>query len=344
MPARDTSTRNRPSVEEVKRAVGLAIRAPSIHNTQPWRWVFGADGLDLYADRERQLSAIDPDGRGLLVSCGAALYLARLGLARQGWQTEVARFPDPAEKDLLARIAAVEWRPPDERTRVLAAAAERRRTERRPFRADPVPATLLDELRRLVEGHGVYAHVVERPEERLDLAVVMSWADRLEVEDEAYREELARWVRPDAGAAREGIPLSAVPHLAGEQRHTDVPLRDFEVGRAGDQQVQAGVDEQAAWVVVFTPADDAVARLRAGEAFTEFAVQGERMGLASSAATQAVDLPGVRDRLQVLMDWPDHPQMIFRVGWKPDGEPVPPTPRRPVEDVLTIAGPTQPTG
>jgi nitroreductase len=331
-----STTKDRPSVDEVRRAVGLAIRAPSIHNTQPWRWVFGPGGLGLHADRERQLPAIDPDGRGLIVSCGAALYLAGLGLASQGWRTEVTRFPDPASPDLLARLEPVEWSEPEELTRELGAAAKRRRTERRPFRPDPVPLPVLHELRRMVEGEGVYAHLVERPDERLDLAVVMSWADRLEVEDEAYREELARWVRPDSAAARDGIPASAVPHVAaGEPRHTDIPLRDFEVGGPGEQQMAAGVDEQAAWVVVFTPADDSQARLRAGEAFAAFTVHAERMGLGSSAATQAIDLPGVRDRLRVLMDWPDHPQMILRVGWPPPGEPAPLTPRRPVDDVLT---------
>jgi hypothetical protein len=42
------------------------------------------------------------------------------------------------------------------------------------------------------------------------------------------------------------------------------------------------------------------------------------------------------------MDWPDHPQMMLRLGWPPAGEPAPPTPRRPVEDVLTIAEPAPP--
>jgi nitroreductase len=329
-----------PSVAEVERALALAIRAPSIHNSQPWRWVLSERTLDLRADRGRRLPAIDPDGRGLLVSCGAALYLACLGLRVQGWETGVQRFPDPADPDLLARISWTARRPVDEPTRVLALAAGRRHTERRPFRPDPAPATLLDELRRLVDSEGVYAHLVQRADERLDLAVVVSWADRIEAEDDAYRQELARWVRPDAPAARQGIPVTAVPHLTpGQPRHTDVPVRDFELGQPGHQQVPTGLDEQPAWMVLFTADDDATARLRAGEAYAQLSAQTERMGLASSAATQAVDLPGVRDRLRALMDWPDHPQMILRIGWPPPGEPAPPTPRRPVQAVLTIAAP-----
>jgi nitroreductase len=127
----------RAGVDEVREAVALAVRAPSIHNTQPWRWEFGPDGVDLYADRRRQLAAIDPDGRGLLVSCGAALYLARLGLARQGWRVVVTRFPDPEQPDLLARLVPIERQEVAGETRLLAAAAQLRRSERRPFRPDP---------------------------------------------------------------------------------------------------------------------------------------------------------------------------------------------------------------
>lgn len=333
-----TSIAQQPSIADVEQALGLAVRAPSIHNTQPWRWALTPDALELYADPSRQLAVLDPDGRAVLISCGAALYLACLGLGAHGWPASVERFPDPARPQLLARICCGDRRPVDEPTRALAAAAARRHTERRPFAPRPVPLALLDELRASADTDGGYAHLVLRADERLDLAVGVSWADSLESTDPEYRAELARWVRPDAHAAGEGIAASAVPHLVpGQQRHAEVPVRDFEVGHRGDQPVPSGVDEQPVWLVLFSTGDDADSRLRAGEAYARVSVEAERMGLATSAVTQALDLPGVRDRLQMLMSWPDHPQMIVRMGWPPAGDPAPPSPRRPVEAVLTVA-------
>ena len=61
-------------------AVDVAVRAPSIHNTQPWRWVFDGEALTLLADRSRQLRVADPSGHSLLIRCGAAALLTELRL------------------------------------------------------------------------------------------------------------------------------------------------------------------------------------------------------------------------------------------------------------------------
>src|SRR5690242_6274406 len=103
-----TDATEAPERSDVERAVSFGVRAPSIHNTQPWRWVYRPGVLELYADRSRQLPALDPDGRSLVLSCGAALELARLGFAAAGWQTEVDRVPDRHRPDLLARIRTVD--------------------------------------------------------------------------------------------------------------------------------------------------------------------------------------------------------------------------------------------
>ena len=103
---------------QLAEAVEHALRAPSVHNTQPWRWrIDDADGVvELYADRNRHLSATDPDGRDLLISCGAALDHLVVALAhavgipeqpqlvlRVGWPaTHAAELPDTPRRDLAS--------------------------------------------------------------------------------------------------------------------------------------------------------------------------------------------------------------------------------------------------
>jgi len=82
--------------------LAVAVRAPSIHNTQPWAWRLDNGELTLLADRSRQLEVADPDGHSLLISCGAALHLTDVALRADGWQIETTLMPDPSDRDALA--------------------------------------------------------------------------------------------------------------------------------------------------------------------------------------------------------------------------------------------------
>src|SRR5215467_14384425 len=73
------------SDQVLRDAVALAVRAPSIHNTQPWKFRLGQGRIELYADRSRQLPVADDSGRAMFVSCGAALVFARLALQNAGF-------------------------------------------------------------------------------------------------------------------------------------------------------------------------------------------------------------------------------------------------------------------
>src|SRR5215468_4549309 len=69
--------------------VGEAVWAPSVHNTQPWWFRADRSGISLYADPARQLAVADPAGREMLISCGAALFTARLALRAAGYAPQV---------------------------------------------------------------------------------------------------------------------------------------------------------------------------------------------------------------------------------------------------------------
>src|SRR6516164_2440049 len=133
--------------DAVEAAVDVAVRAPSIHNTQPWRWVFDGEALTLLADRTRQLQVADPSGHSLLISCGAALTLTELALRAAGWRVSTMLLPDAGDQEVLARFRAVGWDEPGEALQAQVDAALRRRSDRRPFSPQPVSADEIDRLR-----------------------------------------------------------------------------------------------------------------------------------------------------------------------------------------------------
>ncbi len=158
----------RPDHQTLLAAIELANRAPSVHNTQPWHWLIGDESVHLMADRSRQVPATDPEGRDLLLSCGAALHHLRVALAALGWRAVVHRVPNANEPD---HLAAVEIRPhtPTDTDVALASAISRRRTDRRRFTSWEVPADHLDLLSRRAAHTGALLVPVTAPETRWQL-------------------------------------------------------------------------------------------------------------------------------------------------------------------------------
>jgi nitroreductase len=323
----------------VRVALAVAVWAPSIHNTQPWAWRLDRDGLSLRADRSRQLAVADPDGHSLLVSCGAALYLTELALRAAGWLIDTELLPDRLDRDVLARFRPVGRAEPDERTLAAVVAALRRRSDRRPFAATEVPTDVVETLRAAGSDAAARVDFPVGQDQRIDLAVAVSWADRVERDDHAYQEELNRWLRdPEVHATADGVPAEAIPHVrADAPRHTDVPLRDFEVGIRGRLLIEQDVDERPLIAVIFTDSDAAADHLRAGFGMMRLMIEAEMQGLSTCVLSQAVDFAAFRTRVQGLMGWVGYPQIMLRVGY-PSGPTadLAPTPRRDPAAVLHV--------
>ena len=314
-------------LEEAARA---AQHAPSVFNTQPWSWQLTGETLELYADAGRRLGTVDRDGRLLLLSCGAALHHARVTIANGGRTALVERLPDPGRPQLLARIRLGSAVPADPQAERSADAIRRRRTDRRAFGDRPVPEAELTRLRRSVEAEGAYLHVV-RPEQLAQLAISAERAAGAELGDPAYRDELRRWTtRPeDAG---DGVP----PATAVEQTLRRVPVRDFAPDTSAGLPAGTAHDEGAAFVVLFGSSDRPEDLLRGGEALSALLLLATADGLATAPFSDAIELEWPRHLVSGLLAGIGEPYLVVRLGYLPDGEPLPPAPRRDPRDVITI--------
>ena len=125
---------------------GAAVQAPSVHNTQPWWFGHGEHEISVHADNERQLRVADPQGREMMISCGAALFNVRVALRKLGFVPKVRVLPDPDLPNLVARVSWGDRMPPVEYEKRLFAEIPRRRTHRGAFDPAPLPAVLLADL------------------------------------------------------------------------------------------------------------------------------------------------------------------------------------------------------
>jgi hypothetical protein len=316
----------------VRRAAVRATRAPSVHNTQPWRFVQRDGALEVHADWSRQLRVLDPTGRQLLLSCGCAVFNARAALAAMGIRADVERFPDAMRSDFVARLSptsSVSADRIDSAITHLDASIDTRRTNRRQFTDEPVPEDLVRLLVEAARAEGAELFPIRRREHRGATARLSQLADRMENAEPAYRAELRRWTTEDPGRT-DGVPAFAVPYVDGTAAD-DVPIRDFDTFGAGKLPAQTRSSSDQCLLLLGTNADNPAAWARAGEALERVWLEITDHGFTASPFTQVVEVPRTRAALRDELGLAMQPHVLLRAG---RAAATAPTRRRRLVDVL----------
>lgn len=311
----------------IEEAVHLACRAPSYYNTQPWSWVVDRDGLQLFVDADR-VAATDRGGRQALISCGAALDHLRVAMAAAGHESNVDYYPNPNSHGHIATINFTPMSYVTEAHRRRADAILRRRTDRLPFAA-PMNWAKFAILMNKAVADGVAVVDVVNDRARADLAQASDLTEALRLFDSAYHAEMNWWTAPYE--VSDGIPHSALVS-ASESDRVDVG-RSFPVTHHGERR--AGLGDDRSTIVVISALDD-VRRdvLGCGETLSVILLEATMAGLATCTLSHVTEVAAAKD-IVANITGRSHPEVLVRVGSVPAMEELPPpTPRRPLADVL----------
>ncbi|WP_029896775.1 Acg family FMN-binding oxidoreductase [Nocardia brasiliensis] len=317
-----------PGLSLVRAALALACRAPSVHNTQPWHWVFDGSKLLLYRDTARQLPAVDPQHRQGIISCGAALDHARQAFVSMDWFPHITRLPQPRCPELLA---ALEFRPlsgPLNRTAARVRAIPRRHTDRLPMLPPEDWPDVLATARELARPHQVAVDEIT-DENRPRLADATRHITALRRHDTAYQDELHWW----SGASESrGIPTAALASSA-EAARTNV-ARAFPFAPYANRR--ADLEDRSRLLLLSTAGDSRTQWLHTGEALSNILLECTARGLATCELTHLTELVTTRSMLAELLSRPGAAQVIVRVGIAPDETGVTWSPRRPLSEVFDV--------
>lgn len=305
--------------------VRAAIAAPSIHNSQPWRFRLVGEAIEVLADWDRRLDVIDPTGRELLLSIGAAVFNLRLSIRQHGRLPVVKLLPEPAEPDLIARVTPGRPATTNASLDALAAAIPHRHTNRGPFARVAIPATVLEALTAAARTEGATIQVANAVSRNAILGLVRAANQRLRAQG-VYRGELTEWTRPTR-TRRDGVPAQAFgPWDAMET----LPLRDFGLMMPQTRRRSEHFEPYPTIAVLSTDGDTAHHWLGAGQALQHVLLVATVYGLCATPMSQPLEIPELRE----LISEPGSgrwAQLILRLGY---GQPTTPSPRRPLADVL----------
>jgi len=315
--------------------VEVAARAPSVHNTQPWRFSATGQAIELYADASRQLME-DPAGREMIISCGAALFGLRLAVRSLGYQPEVDLFPEPSQRRLLARVRAGRAAPMTADERAMLQAAPHRHTHRGAFEPGLLPGGLLERLRDDAEAEGATLAVIDDgPAYQRLTAILAAWSRWRDLYPTSpaeirTRAETLRWTHEVGSQARDGVPARAFP-AAADGAAGGLPQRDFDLDRGWGFPPSAGPPAPVTAVMV-ARGEDERNWLRAGQALQRILLRGTSQWVFARLQTQPLQSASVRAQIRSSLTPSGSPQLLLELGVARTSRP---TGRRPVDELTT---------
>ena len=326
--------------------VRAATLAANAHNTQPWLFRIGPDRIDLFADRERSMGALDPLGRELEISLGCALENLLRAAPANGFAASLTLLPDPSEPD---HIAGIDLRPGSTVTDPLFEAIPRRHTDRGPYAVGMGVDGAFEELSSLADDDNVTLTWLRADPDMATFArLTVEATEAIVAASDQARDDFA-WYRQDWGEIqrrKDGITMDA----AGLPEPTRLLVRILPSSdRATLQQgwVDATRDRHVATAAAFglisvQDAADTGLRIGAGRLFQRIHLASTTRNLALQPLNQVFERtdaeivegnhPSFTDAVAALAPSDRQAITAFRIG-HPTGTPNL-SPRRPAEEVL----------
>lgn len=311
--------------DEVGILLAAATHAPSMHNTQPWRFEIDGPLVDVLLDADRILPAEDPAGRLVRISLGAATFNLRVAAAVLGHETTYALTPDPSRPEIVARVFLAERQSPAPALCTLYGELLRRHTYRGPLTEHELPSRVRDQLTDAARAELAELHWLDQAQHAL-LGGFLHEADQLDLTREDRLHERLRWVGGDRD--RDGVNASAL----GPQAARPALVRDLAAGFDSGHRSEAVFETRPLIAVLTTRRDNEEGWLQAGQALQRVLLTATSYDLAASFLNQALEYPLQRLKIRELVGGRSWPQMVLRLGHPAHATGR--TPRRPWQESL----------
>lgn len=282
-----------PLTGNAKGLIAAGLLAASPHNSQPWKFIIRDKTIDVLADDARNLGAIDPRRREMMIGLGCCIENMVLGASAVGITPLLNVFPDGPDGTTIARITIYDGTGQASKE---AEALARRQTDRGPYvvarQIDSKILTALDALVSSASTKLIWLRAETDAGKRFAAATIKATADF--IADAELVAASDKWMRLGPGSHSDGLTLPTVglpplmtrmalmvpKGLSGDPNQTWLEMtRDVHVATAP----QFGL-------ITVPSLDDREGLVEAGRLWQRLHVQATIMGLSVQPLNQLLEM------------------------------------------------------
>lgn len=312
--------------------------APSLYNTQPWRFRPVADAWEVRWDPEGELPVADPQRVALMMNLGAVIEYLAVAASAHGLDVLFVPPEFKGTQPNLGFIAGkLQFIAREGGPSPLLPYLPIRQTSRKPYRNVPLGAGVLDELQAAAASAGCWLfHTTDR-EAIASIATEAAHGTLAQFSEPERYAEFHRWIRPETAEDGLDVPsLDLAGPMAGFWKRVLPPARMTHLKlaqRALAAQQRGLVASAPAVCMLATNSREWKGWIQAGRALSRVWLHAARHGLVTHPVPAALHtLAGrklVNDRLGVEGDL--QVTCLFRLG---ESAPAPRSGRLPAESLL----------
>jgi hypothetical protein len=314
---------------KLKFLIRYAILAPSGHNTQPWKFRINKNTIEIWADKERRRSGVDPDDRELYISLGCAITNLEVAAKYFGMIFEKKEVDGTNEAAAIFKFK--EGKINGEKG--LFGALTKRRVNREEYDGRLIPPGVLRKLEKEDDqNNGAKIMVINQKKIKDDLAKLVEKSDRVWFKSKELVDEMEYWLQDDLNYSKDGLPSGVLNlyKLAVEVKY--LISRDSESVKEKASRDRKLIEKAAAVVVIWTKNDNREEWIKAGELYEKLALMTTENNIQSAFFNTVVELKTQRKKLEKTLGIKGRVQLLLRLGYAK--KEVSHSPRREVEAVL----------
>lgn len=317
------------SLDDFKFLVKQAVKVPSGHNTQPWKFHRDGSVVEIHPDFDRKLPVVDPDNRELFVSLGCAAENFCLAAQTKGYESTVSVGDTGVITILLTEDSGVKPSPLFEQI-------DMRQINRSIYTGEEIAPDALKKLQFVHSEKGVSVHYYAHQTEQFnDIEQCVFQGNIRQMQNEAFKAELKSWMRfnkKHQDQTLDGLSY-AVFGAPNVPRWMAEPIMSMAVNTKAQNRADRKKIESASHLVLFTTRENSRREwVDLGRTLQRFLLTATELGIAHAYLNQPNEQPEIAAEMAKTLDLDgEYPTILLRIGY---GKQQAYSKRRPVEDVI----------